>query len=143
MKALRVIAVPVLLAGLVMAGGKGNEKPDKEANAVGTLKSINTAQAAYQKQYGFWACDLGQLLPGPAGSKPSPDQAGLLENSVTDGKTHRYDFMVMCPKDRSQGYEATAWPKEKKMRTFCSDSSGVIYDASEPGSCMVKKHPAE
>lgn len=139
MKVLWTAFTPILLAGLLFAGGKGNEK---ETNAVGTLRSINTAQAAYQKQYGFWACDLGQLLPGPAGSQANPDHAGLLDNSVENAKERGYSFMVMCPKDRKDGYETVAWPKEKKLRAFCSDTTAAIYDSSDPAQCLVKKHPA-
>jgi type II secretory pathway pseudopilin PulG len=140
MKVLQVLAVPVFLAGVLLAGG--SDKSEKESNALGTVRSINTAQATYRQQYGFWACDIGQLLPGPTGSKPSPDQAGLLDGSVTDAKARGYDFMVMCPKDRSQGYETVAWPKDKKMRTFCSDNSTLLFFADgDPNKCLQGRKP--
>ena len=139
MRILWVVAVPVLFTGILLAGGKDD---DKESNAVGTVRSVNTAQAAYHKQYGYWACDIGQLLPGPAGSKPNPDQAGLLDNSVTDAKARGYDIMVICPKDRSQGYEVLAWPRNKKMRTFCSDTTAVLYVAQgDPSKCLKERKP--
>ena len=140
MKVFRVLAVPMVLACTLVAGS--NEKQEKESNAVGTVRSINTAEVAYNTQYGFWACDIGQLLPGPAGSKATPDQAGLLDNSVTDAKARGYDFMVICPKDRKDGYQVVAWPKDKKMRTFCSDTSAVIYVADgDPNKCLKDRKP--
>ena len=140
MKVIRVLFVSVILAGVMFAGG--SDKSEKESNALGTVRSINTAQAAYHQQYGFWACDVGQLLPGPAGSKASPDQAGLLDASITNAKARGYDFMVICPKDRAQGYEVVAWPKDKKMRTFCSDTSTLLFSSDgDPNSCLKNRKP--
>jgi hypothetical protein len=139
MKLVRVGLVPLVLVGFLIAGGKGNEK---EAGAVGAVRSINTAEYAYQSTYGFWACDLGQLLPGPAGSKATADHAGLLDASIESAKERGYSFMVMCPKDRKDGYEVMAWPKEKKMRTFCSDRKALIYYSDgDPDNCLKSRKP--
>ena len=63
-----------------------------QANAVGSLRSINTAEVFYYKQYKKGFSPLVSLGVPPDGTKPSASAAGLLDNSLTSGKKNSYVF---------------------------------------------------
>lgn len=125
------IAIPNLLRSRVAAN---------EASAVGTLRTLNTAEVTYSSSYpdrGF-AADLATLGPGPAGSPRSEDHAGLLDATLatpdcTAGKwcaKSGYNFMVkaFCGLGSCRDFVALATPASPQTgsRSFCSTSDGLI-----------------
>jgi hypothetical protein len=67
MKTLSLRLICLVLLGTLFAADKPAQK-EVESNAVGTMRSINTAERFYAKTYTDrgYACDLDALLIGPA-----------------------------------------------------------------------------
>jgi len=126
------IAIPNLLRSRMAAN---------EAGAVGSLRTINTAQVTYGVAYPKrgYAPELGRLGPNPADPKtPTPEHADLLdeslagENCTTDGwcskSGYRFSLKGVCKLNSCSGYVVTATPVSSNAgtRSFCSTSDGII-----------------
>lgn len=109
-----------------------------QASAVGCLRSINTAEVYYQKQYKMgWSPTLASLGVPQDGTKPSASAAGVLDNSLTSGKRNNYVFVYKAGKPDATGqistYTVTASPAKWRaaMWSFFTDDSGIIRGTQE------------
>jgi len=117
------IAIPNLLRARIAAN---------EASAVGSIRTINTAEISYQAAYptvGF-TCEL-PALGGSGASSPSADHAQLIENALASGQKTGYRFALEnCVNTETEHkYQVIAYPVTRNqtgVRTFCSDESAVI-----------------
>jgi len=126
------IAIPNLLRSRIAAN---------EASAVGSLRTINTAQVTYSATYpdrGF-AADLATLGSDPKHPTENSDSyAGLLDNSLANpgcaaGKWceksgYRFTTKAICGLGTCNDYVAIATPVSMQTgsRSFCSTSDGII-----------------
>jgi type IV pilus assembly protein PilA len=126
------VAIPNLLRSRVAAN---------EAGAVGSLRTIYTAQVTYGVAYPKrgYAPSLGKLGPNPADAKtPTPEHADLIdeslasENCTADGwctkSGYRFNLKGICMRNSCSGYVVTAAPVSSNTgtRSFCSTSDGII-----------------
>jgi type IV pilus assembly protein PilA len=132
------IAIPNLLRSRIAAN---------EASAVGTVRTVNTAQVTYEAMYpkkGF-AANLVALGPGPRDpGTPSPEHAVLIDNSLgrdgcaSDGwctkSGYRFSTRAICRQLPCSDYLTVATPTDANTgtRSFCSTSEGVIHYKSGP-----------
>jgi prepilin-type N-terminal cleavage/methylation domain-containing protein len=118
------IAIPNLLRARIAAN---------EASAVGSVRTINTAQVTYSTTYGTGFTTLAQL-GGAAGCVAAPATACLIDPVLTVGTKSGYVVAtvpgtgagtVLSP---FQSFEVNATPVSTSTgtRAFCSDQSGVI-----------------
>src|SRR5438128_2936551 len=73
----------------------GTDDKPNESRAVGMVRTLNTAEAAYQSTYpevGF-ACTLGQLGESASG-KNTAEAAGLISKKLTSGQVEGYKIAV-------------------------------------------------
>src|SRR3954471_12906554 len=131
MRTRTVVAICVLLlAAIVFVLAQSPEA--NEAGAVGTLKSINTAQTAFMRTYGEvgYACNLESLGPDAKGGGASAKSANLLDKALTSGKEFNgYVFKMECKqKTKPQSeYRVSAVPaKGGHGRVFCTDESQIV-----------------
>lgn len=119
------IAIPNLLRARQAAN---------EASAVGSLRTLNTAQITYSATYpnGF-APDLTCLGPGAPGVAPTALAAGLIDVVLMSGQKSGYLFKyTVTEKDEKgalTGYTITAAPVQPGntgQRFFFTDQTGVI-----------------
>jgi len=126
------IAIPNLLRSRQAAN---------EASAVGTIRTVNTAQITYASTYadkGF-APDLATLGPDPSGgAAPSADHADLIDTALgnpncTKGawcekSGYRFSLTSVCVQQQCSEYVVTATPfsTDTGSRNFCSATDGVI-----------------
>jgi type II secretory pathway pseudopilin PulG len=132
------IAIPNLLRSRIAAN---------EASAVGSLRSVNTAQVTYASTYstkGF-APNLATLGTDPrAPGVPSPEHADLLDvilaNDSCTGEAwctksgYRFRVSAVCKQGKCEEYVVVATPVTPGttgMRSFCSTSDGVIRTKSD------------
>jgi hypothetical protein len=142
MRTRTVVAIcGLLLAAMVFVVA---QSPDaNEANAVNTLKSINTAQAAFMRMYSDvgYACDLGSLGPDAKGGAASAKSANLLDKGLTSGKEYNgYVFKMECKqKTKPQSeYRLSAVPaKNSSGRTYCTDESRIVRVSTDAKSCFA------
>jgi len=146
-----VSAVVVLAAPLALAGKEPNDEvADNEASAVGSLRSLNTAQVYYARAYaevGF-ACALESFSPPPDGQRPSPNAADLLDRGLTSGTKAGYRSTLTCPdKAKPQKkYQLSAVPVapgQSGKRAFCTDETAVIKgsDDGKAETCFASGKP--
>ena len=132
------IAIPNLMRARIAAN---------EASAVGTVRTVNTAQVTYAATYpqrGF-APDLATLGPDPrrAGAI-SAEHAGLLDATLGDASCtagawciksgFRFSLTAVCKQKPCKEFVAVATPVTTSTgtRSFCSTSDGVVRSQSGP-----------
>jgi type II secretory pathway pseudopilin PulG len=132
------VAIPNLLRSKIAAN---------EASAVGSVRTVNTAQVTYAAMYpqrGF-APNLATFGTDPRGPNTgSPDHAGLLgeplanETCTADAWCTKSGFQFrvtsLCKQHLCKEYVVLATPVDSNTgtRSFCSTSDGVIR--SKPGA---------
>jgi len=109
----------------------------EESTAVACLRSINTAEVFYYKEYkkGF-SPTLTSLGMPPEGTKPSASAAGLLDNSLTGGKKNNYVFTYKAGRPdagKISTYTVTARPAKWQtgVRSFFTDQTAIIRGTDE------------
>lgn len=136
------IAIPNLLRARMAAN---------EASAVGSLRTIGNAEAAYAVRYpevGF-ACKLSEL--GGRMGNASPEAAGLIDSRLASGMKSGYRFEITgctAAAKTFNSYEVIARPFQPGStggRTFCSNQDGVIrYSFEKNGeACLDRGLPIE
>ena len=137
------IAIPNLLRARIAAN---------EASAVGSVRTINTAEVSYSTSFpatGFSAT-LANLGGGPlaAGASPSVTTADLIDSVLATGTKSGYTFTapgVVGTGTANVGYTVTASPQsqgQSGVRGFFSDQSGVIR-ANNSGVATVADPPIQ
>jgi len=134
------IAIPNLLRSRIMAN---------EASAVGSLRTLNTAEITYNTTYpssGF-TCSLPALGPPASGTSVSSTAAGLIDANLASGTKSGYSFALSgcgssspVPTYQSTGNPVS--PGTTGQRYFCSDASGVIkFDPGSTANCLNNGTP--
>lgn len=133
------VAIPNLLRSRMAAN---------EASAVGTIRTVMTAQITYETTYpqrGF-ASDLATLGPDPSGkSTPSADHASLIDATL-GGATckagswcvksgFKFSLAAVCKQKLCDDFVVVGTPVADNTgtRSFCSTADGVIrYKTGSP-----------
>jgi type IV pilus assembly protein PilA len=138
-----VVAIILIIAAIAIPNLLRSRIAANEASAVGSIRTLNTAEVTYASTYpdlGF-SCTLSNL--GPAGSSATSTAAGLIDAVLGSGVKSGYSFQLTgCSAAGSTGimvtYQSQGQPVvvgQTGQRAFCSDQSGVIkYNAGGSGS---------
>ena len=104
-----------------------------EASAVGSLRTINTAEVTYASTYPAVGFNTLATLGGAAGSAATSTNATLLDAVLSSGTKSGYSFAVALTTGTSGNpnpfYSSTAKPVavgQTGQRYFYTDASGVI-----------------
>jgi len=133
-----VVAIILIIAAIAIPNLLRSRIAANEASAVGSVRTLNTAEITYNTTYptvGFTG--LGNLGPATGGTATST-AAGLIDANLASGVKSGYSFTLAADATTtpSASYQSTASPVTAGttgQRYFCSDSSGVIqYNASAP-----------
>jgi len=140
-----LIAAAIAIPNLIRSKMAANE-----STAVGSVRTMNTAQVTYAATYpqrGF-APNLATLGPNPhAPTAYSPSHAGLLDQSLANESCtadawctksgYRFRINSVCKQQVCKDYVVVATPVngENGTRNFCSTSDGVIR--SKMGSPLI------
>jgi type IV pilus assembly protein PilA len=135
------IAIPNLLRSRMAAN---------EASAVGSVRTVNTAEMAYLNMYpkSGYAPNLATLGLDPQNPKAtSPDHAGLVDQALANGSCtgdawctksgYRFRVNAVCKLHKCDAYLTIATPANENTgaRSFCSTSDGIIrYKTASPPS---------
>jgi type IV pilus assembly protein PilA len=122
-----------------------------QATAIGCIRSINTAEVYYDKEYKKgWSPTLASL-GGPADekTKPSASAAKLLDDSLTGGKKANYVFTYKPRKPDASGkintYILTVRPVKwkKGLWNFFDDETGIIRGTGENRAAKASDPPLQ
>jgi len=147
-----VVAIILIIAAIAIPNLLRSRMAANEASAVGSLRTINTAEVTFSTTYpsvGFAA--LGALGGSPATCATTTGAtstgACLIDNVLaTAAVKSGYNFTItnLTGAPVVVTYTATALPTvvgQSGQRGFCTDQSGVIrYNAA--GTCAVTTDPA-
>jgi len=144
-----VVAIILIIAAIAIPNLLRSRIAANEASAVGSLRTLNTAEITYNTAYptsGF-ACTLGVMGPPSGNTAANSAAAGLIDSSLAGGTKSGYSFTVACVGSGvpSVNYQSTAAPVSPGVtgqRYFCTDASGVIkYDATSTANCLANGNP--
>jgi prepilin-type N-terminal cleavage/methylation domain-containing protein len=129
-----VVAIILIIAAIAIPNLLRSKMAANEASAVGSVRTINTAQVTYSSSWGIgYAANLGSLGASAAGAcTATSTNACLIDNILTAGRKSGYTFVTAGTLPQSginNGFETNATPVsvgQTGQRAFCSDQSGVI-----------------
>lgn len=139
----------LLLAAVACPGLQRSQLAANYATAVGTLRTIHTAETTYAETYKRgYSASLGLLGPPPSGGAATASAADLIPSEVAGGKKSGYIFDYKPgPADASgniKTFTVSARPIQfgsTGCRTFFTDESGVIRQSNE-NRAPTAKDPA-
>ena len=125
-----VVAIILIIAAIAIPNLLRSRIAANEASAVGSIRTINTAEVTYASTYP----DIGfaglASLGGPSSGTATSGQAGLIDSVLSSGLKSGYSFTVSV----ATGSPATLYivngdpvvRGQTGQRSFFSDQSGVI-----------------
>ena len=144
-----VVAIILIIAAIAIPNLLRSRIAADEASAVGSLRTLNTAEITYNTTYpnvGF-TCTLGNLGPNGSSSATST-AAGLIDGNLASGTKSGYSFSFFsggCSGVPAASYSTYAQPVAvgtTGQRYFCSDASGVIqYGTTTISACGTSTNP--
>jgi type IV pilus assembly protein PilA len=127
-----VVAIILIIAAIAIPNLLRSRIAANESSAVGSMRSINTAQVTYASSYpdvGFGA-NLTVLGPPSGGGAVNSSAAGLVDNvlgcSTQPCNKSGYKFSVSGTTSAYATGGAPITPGQTGQRYFFSDGSGVI-----------------
>ena len=141
------ISVPPVIRMFAVQTG---DLAEDERTVIGSIRSINTAEAYYAKEYkaGF-SPTLAALGVPPEGTKPSPAAAGLLDNNLTNGTKANHVFTYRAGKPDVSGKISTYTLSVRPVKwhqglwNFFDDESRIIRGTKENRAATVSDPPLQ
>lgn len=132
-----VVAIILIIAAIAIPNLLRSRIAANQASAVGSLRTLNTAEVTYSSTYntGF-SYSLAYLSPDPTGNNPTSTAAGLIDSVLASGAKSGYSFTyspgASDATGRIQTYQFTAIPITNSTGTnyYYTDHSGVIRQNS-------------
>jgi len=142
-----VVAIILIIAAIAIPNLLRSRIAADEASAVGSLRTLNTAEITYNTTYpnvGF-ACSLANLGPPSGGGAASSSTAGLIDANLAGGTKSGYSFGLLTSTCAPAGGIKTTYdyfanpvsPGVTGSRYFCTDVSGVIQFNAASGSAFT------
>jgi len=129
-----VVAIILIIAAIAIPNLMRSKMAANESSAVGSMRSIVTAETAYASSWGLgYAQDLTSLgSSAPGACTATSTNACLLDDLLTSGTKSGYSFAAAgntATNGVYSGFEANGTPLavgQSGQRAFCADQSGVI-----------------
>ena len=130
-----VVAIILIIAAIAIPNLMRSKMAANEASAVGSIRTINTAEVTYSSTWGTgFSVDLASLGGVASPCVAAAASACLIDGVLSTGVKSGYNFAAAgtLPSPTGgvlNGFEANAWPAAfgtTGTRAFCSDQSGVI-----------------
>jgi len=128
-----VVAIILIIAAIAIPNLLRSRMAANEASAVGSVRTINTAEVTYSSTWGLgYAAALSNLASSTGTCTASSTQACLVDPVLGAGAKSGYTFAAVGNSSVGgmlQGFEVNATPATvgtTGTRAFCADQSGVI-----------------
>jgi len=132
-----VVAIILIIAAIAIPNLLRSRIAANQASAVGSLRTLNTAEITYSSTYNVGFSYSMTYLQPPAGSaNPTSTAAGLIDSVLAGGAKSGYSFTYTPGNSDSTGrintYSFTAVPITTSTGTnyYFTDQSGVIRQNS-------------
>ena len=143
-----VVAIILIIAAIAIPNLLRSRIAANEASAVGSIRTLNTAEVTYSSTYPdqSFTCTIGNLGPPAGTGSATSTTAGLIDSVLASGTKSGYSFALTgCTAAGSTSinvtYQSTGVPVaagQTGQRAFCSDQSGVIkYDAGGAAATCI------
>jgi type IV pilus assembly protein PilA len=129
-----VVAIILIIAAIAIPNLLRSKMAANEASAVGSVRTINTAEITYSTTWGVGYAAALSNLGGAVGCSASSTTACLIDPVLSGGTKSGFTFAAVGNSAAGavlNGYEVNATPQTvgtTGQRSFCSDQSGVIRD---------------
>ena len=139
-----VVAIILIIAAIAIPNLLRSKMAANEASAVGSIRTINTAEVTYSVAYptvGFGSlAQLGGVAATCATATGATSAGACLIDAVLAGGTKSgYNFTAVASVGVPPAtYTSTAVPVapgQTGQRNFCSDQSGVVRATQNPTAC--------
>jgi prepilin-type N-terminal cleavage/methylation domain-containing protein len=132
-----VVAIILIIAAIAIPNLLRSRIAANQASAVGSLRTLNTAEVTYSSTYNVgFTQTLSYLAPDPTGNAPTSTAAGLIDSVLAAGAKSGYNFTyspgASDATGRIQTYAFIAVPVSSNTGTnyYYTDQSGVIRQNS-------------
>ena len=132
-----VVAIILIIAAIAIPNLLRSRIAANQASAVGSLRTINTAEITYASTYNTgYSSTLAELAPPAAGAAPTSTAAGLVDSVLASGSKSGYGFVYTpgaAVGGRIETYELQANPTTvgtTGTNFYFTDQSGVIRQDS-------------
>lgn len=125
-----VVAIILIIAAIAIPNLMRAKLAANEGTAVSSLRSIGTAEIAYNATYNIGYAPLAQLGGPGAGCVASSTTACLLDPVITSGTKNGYTIDAKPGSAGNSTFVSSATPVlvgVTGQRTFCSDQEGPIH----------------
>jgi prepilin-type N-terminal cleavage/methylation domain-containing protein len=144
-----VVAIILIVAAIAVPNLLRSRMAANEASAVGSLRTINTAEATYSLTYNnSFTCTLTDLAPPTGGSSPSSTAAGLIDAQLARGTKSGYTFTAGTCTSNNGVVTLYQWladpisPGSSGSRHFCtSDTFSIKVDPNSSSNCLTIGSP--
>src|SRR5258706_5131272 len=147
-----VVAIILIIAAIAIRNLLRSRIAANEASAVGSIRTLNTAQVTYASTYpdqGF-TCTLSRMGPPSGTASATSSTAGLVDAVLASGVKSGYTFALTgCTAAGSSTINVTyasqglpAAVGQTGQRGFCSDQSGAIHYKATGTSSLPRSAPA-
>jgi type IV pilus assembly protein PilA len=137
-----VVAIILIIAAIAIPNLMRSKMAANEASAVGSIRTINTAEVTYSSSWGVgYAVDLPTLGGAASPCVAIVTNACLIDPILTSATKSGYTFGAkgtLAAGAVLNGFEASGVPVtvgQTGQRAFCSDQTGVIrFDTAGVGN---------
>ena len=139
-----VVAIILIIAAIAIPNLLRSRMAANEASAVGSMRTLNTAEVTYSTTYGIgYAASIAALGPAATASSTSADLIdSVLAASSKSGYSFAYSAGSASTGTRTD-YTITATPLSASTgsRTFFTNQSGVIRADATGGTATASSTP--
>jgi type IV pilus assembly protein PilA len=127
-----VVAIILIIAAIAIPNLLRSKMAANEASAVGSIRTINTAEVTYNSTWGVGYATALTNLGGAVGCAATSTTACLIDPVLSAGTKSGYTFAAVGNNTVggvTNAYEVNGTPQTYQTtgtRAFCSDQSGVI-----------------
>jgi type IV pilus assembly protein PilA len=126
-----VVAIILIIAAIAIPNLLRSRIAANESSAVGSIRTINTAEVTYASTYPDVGYPAGLAeLGGAEPCIPTTATACIIDQVLAAGTKSGYNFQAVgggaVPRVLFTNNAAPVVPNQSGIRSFCSDQSGVI-----------------
>jgi type IV pilus assembly protein PilA len=141
-----VVAIILIIAAIAIPNLMRSKMAANESSAVGSLRTINTAEVTYSTTYPATGFTALASLGGTTCTSATSSSACLIDNVLSQGTKSGYNFTATAgtgatPAVTYTSLATAAAPGQSGQRAFCSDQTGVIYYGAVSPTCAQGTNP--